>query len=219
MTPRADVIAGVAHVAMGPKSNSPAAVHPPLWNRSGAMAPACAAGRIVEHVGRAVEQSGGVSHATNAENSSRAGRVGDRLRRHRAATDHLSGQRPEPAAAEQRSRRRARGGPSRAPASIRSRSRSSPSQPAPAQQQGGRVRGAAGGAAGGAVIGAVAGDAGKGAAVGAVTGTVVGGSRQRRANRASGEQQQASQQQSSQAMVTFNRAVGACMTGRGYTVQ
>ena len=93
------------------------------------------------------------------------------------------------------------------------------SQPAPAQQQGGRVRGAAGGAAGGAVIGAVAGDAGKGAAVGAVTGTVVGGSRQRRANRASGEQQQASQQQSSQAMVTFNRAVGACMTGRGYTVQ
>jgi len=92
-------------------------------------------------------------------------------------------------------------------------------QPAPSQQQGGRVRGAAGGAAGGAVIGAIAGDAGKGAAIGAVTGTVVGGSRQRRANRATTEQQQAGQQQASQAMATFNRAVSACMTGRGYTVQ
>lgn len=92
-------------------------------------------------------------------------------------------------------------------------------QPAPAQQQGGRVRGAAGGAAGGAVIGAIAGDAGKGAAIGAVTGTVVGGSRQRRSNRAATEQQQAGQQQNSQAMATFNRAVGACMSGRGYTVQ
>jgi uncharacterized protein YcfJ len=92
-------------------------------------------------------------------------------------------------------------------------------QAAPPQQQGGRVRGAAGGAAGGAVIGAVAGDAGKGAAIGAVTGTVVGGSRQRRSNRAAEEQQQAGQQQASQAMATFNRAVGACMSGRGYTVQ
>jgi hypothetical protein len=92
-------------------------------------------------------------------------------------------------------------------------------QPPPPPQQGGRVRGAAGGAAGGAVIGAVAGDAGKGAAIGAVTGTVVGGSRQRRANRAESEQQQAGAQQASQQMATFNRAVGACMTGRGYTVQ
>lgn len=93
------------------------------------------------------------------------------------------------------------------------------SQPAPAQQQGGRVRGAAGGAAGGAMIGAIAGDAGKGAAIGAVTGTVVGGSRQRRSNQAAAEQQQAGAQQASQQMATFNRAVGACMTGRGYTVQ
>jgi hypothetical protein len=93
------------------------------------------------------------------------------------------------------------------------------SQPAPAEQQGGRLRGAAGGAAGGALIGAIAGDAGKGAAIGAVTGTVVGGSRQRRSNQAASQQQQAGQQQASQAMVTFNRAVGACMTGRGYSVQ
>jgi hypothetical protein len=93
------------------------------------------------------------------------------------------------------------------------------SEPGAPQQQGGRVRGAARGAAGGAVIGAVAGDAGKGAAIGAVTGTVVGGARQRRANQAASEQQQAGQQQASQQMATFNRAVGACMTGRGYTVQ
>jgi hypothetical protein len=93
------------------------------------------------------------------------------------------------------------------------------SQPAPPPQQGGRVRGAAGGAAGGAVIGAIAGDAGKGAAIGAATGTVVGGSRQRRSNRAASEQQQAGQQQTSQQLATFNRAVTACMTGRGYTAQ
>ena len=92
-------------------------------------------------------------------------------------------------------------------------------QPSAPQQQGGRVRGAAGGAAVGAAVGAIAGDAGKGAAAGAVTGTVVGGSRQRRGNQAAAEQQQAGQQQASQQMATFNRAVAACMTGRGYTVQ
>lgn len=92
-------------------------------------------------------------------------------------------------------------------------------QPSAPPQQGGRVRGAAGGAAVGAAVGAIAGDAGKGAAAGAVTGTVVGGSRQRRGNQAAAEQQQAGQQQASQQMATFNRAVAACMTGRGYTVQ
>ncbi|MES2011696.1 MAG: YMGG-like glycine zipper-containing protein [Pseudomonadota bacterium] len=92
-------------------------------------------------------------------------------------------------------------------------------QPAAPPQQGGRVRGAAGGAAAGAAIGAIAGDAGKGAAIGAVTGTAAGGVRQRRKNEAAAEQQQAEQQQVSQEMATFNRAVGACMTGRGYTVQ
>jgi YMGG-like Gly-zipper len=92
-------------------------------------------------------------------------------------------------------------------------------QPAVPQQQGGMLRGAAGGAAGGALIGAIAGDAGKGAAIGAVTGTVIGGVRQRRRNEAAAGQQQANNQQASQQMATFNRAVGACMTGRGYTVQ
>lgn len=92
-------------------------------------------------------------------------------------------------------------------------------QPPPQQQQGGRLRGAAGGAAAGAAIGAIAGDAGKGAAAGAVGGTVIGGSRQRQQQRAASSQQQANQQQASQSMATFNRAVSACMSGRGYTVQ
>jgi hypothetical protein len=92
-------------------------------------------------------------------------------------------------------------------------------QPSAPQQQGGAVRGAAGGAAVGAAVGAIAGNAGKGAAIGAVTGTAAGGMRQRRSNQAAAGQQQAGQQQASQLMATFNRAVAACMTGRGYTVQ
>jgi hypothetical protein len=78
-------------------------------------------------------------------------------------------------------------------------------QPTAAPRQGGALRGAAGGAALGAVGGA--------------TGTMVGGVRQRRANEAAAQQQQAGQQQVSQQMATFNRAVAACMTGRGYSVQ
>jgi outer membrane lipoprotein SlyB len=92
-------------------------------------------------------------------------------------------------------------------------------QPPPQQAQGGRVRGGAGGAAAGAAMGAIAGDAGKGAAMGAVGGAMIGGAHQRQANRANASQQQAHQQQASQQMATFNKAVGACMTGRGYTVQ
>ncbi|CAE6841332.1 hypothetical protein R75461_07036 [Paraburkholderia nemoris] len=92
-------------------------------------------------------------------------------------------------------------------------------QPGAAPKQGGAVKGAAGGAAVGAAVGAIAGNAGKGAAIGAVTGTAAGGVRQRRANQAEAAQQQAGQQQTAQQMATFNRAVAACMTGRGYTVQ
>ncbi|MPW19000.1 glycine zipper family protein [Paraburkholderia sp. CNPSo 3157] len=95
----------------------------------------------------------------------------------------------------------------------------SANQPPPPQQSGQRLRGAAGGAATGAAIGAIAGDAGKGAAAGAIAGTVVGGSRQRRQAAAAQEQQQAAQQQTSQQMATWNRALAACMNGRGYTVQ
>jgi len=86
----------------------------------------------------------------------------------------------------------------------------------PAVGGGERVQGAARGAAGGAVVGAIAGDAGKGAAIGATAGTVVGGSRARQNRRAAGA---AAQSQTQGAMDTFNRAWGACMEGRGYTIK
>ncbi len=97
--------------------------------------------------------------------------------------------------------------------------------------KGGRVRGAAGGAAGGAAIGAIAGDAGKGAAIGAVAGTMAGGARQRRAGAAA--KQQAAQQTAAgqketenraklehdEGLDTFQRAFGACLDARGYSVK
>jgi|SRR5579863_2029190 len=92
-------------------------------------------------------------------------------------------------------------------------------QPAPQQPQGGMVRGAAGGAAFGAAVGAIAGDAGKGAAIGALTGTVGSGMRMRRREEAASQQQQSMQQNTSMQLSTFNRAVTACMNGRGYTSQ
>src|SRR5512137_211977 len=89
----------------------------------------------------------------------------------------------------------------------------------PPQQRGGALRGAAGGAAMGAAIGAIAGNAGKGAAIGAASGGIIGGARQRQGNK---QQEQNAQQQSaqySQQRSEYNRAWGACMSGRGYTVQ
>lgn len=96
----------------------------------------------------------------------------------------------------------------------------SASQPAPSGPQGERVRGAARGAVGGAVIGEIVDDdAGKGAAVGAVAGTMAGGARQRRKAEAQQQQQQQTQQQTQQALATYNRAVAACLEGRGYTIK
>jgi hypothetical protein len=92
-------------------------------------------------------------------------------------------------------------------------------QPVAQQPRGGMLRGAAGGAALGAGIGAIAGDAGKGAAIGALTGTVGSGVRMRRREEEVGQQQQAMQQNTSMQLSTFNRAVTACMNGRGYTSQ
>jgi Glycine-zipper domain len=84
---------------------------------------------------------------------------------------------------------------------------------------GGVFKGAARGAAVGAVGGAIAGDAGTGAAVGAATGGLIGGMKQR--GQAQQQQQaqasQATQQQS--ALAAYNRALGACLSGRGYTVK
>jgi hypothetical protein len=91
-----------------------------------------------------------------------------------------------------------------------------PAPSGPAVGGGERAAGAARGAVGGLAIGAIAGDAGQGAAIGAVVGTMAGG-RQARQNQ-SAKQQQA-QQQKQQQMNTWNRAVGACLEGRGYTVK
>jgi hypothetical protein len=76
----------------------------------------------------------------------------------------------------------------------------------------GAVRGAAGGAAVGAIGGAIGGDAGKGAAIGAATGAVIGGVRSRRQARAA-ESSYAGAQQS------YQKALYACLEGRGYTIR
>jgi hypothetical protein len=93
------------------------------------------------------------------------------------------------------------------------------SAPPPPPPQGGIFKGAARGAAVGAVGGAIAGDAGTGAAVGAATGGLIGGVKQR--GQAQQQQQaqanQAAQQQGASA--AYNRALSACLSGRGYTVK
>jgi len=99
-----------------------------------------------------------------------------------------------------------------------------PMQPPPATQappvhQGERVRGAARGAAVGAAVGAVAGDAGKGAAAGAVGGTVAGGIRKREKMRQSAQAQQQQSADYEAKRNTYDRAFGACLEGRGYTVK
>ena len=84
--------------------------------------------------------------------------------------------------------------------------------------QGAAVVGAAKGTAGGALIGAAAGDAGKGAAIGAATGAVVGRSRKKKAEKqAAAQGASAAASASSQQVDTFKKAVGTCITGRGYT--
>ena len=90
-------------------------------------------------------------------------------------------------------------------------------QSASAQQGGGG--GAAGGAAMGAARGAMSGDAAAGAARGVGIGRLVHAIRARKQME---EQQdaQAKQQQERQAQLQkYDRAFGACLTGRGYTVQ
>ena len=79
---------------------------------------------------------------------------------------------------------------------------------APTGPQGERVRGAARGAVLGEVI---SDDAGKGAAIGALA-----GGRRARINQANRTQQ--AQAQQSQQLGTYYRAYGACMQGRGYSV-
>ena len=75
------------------------------------------------------------------------------------------------------------------------------------------LRGGARGAAAGAAIGAIAGDAGKGAAIGATAGGMKRSFGQVDANK------QATSAAAGDAANNYNRALGACLTGRGYTVQ
>jgi hypothetical protein len=89
----------------------------------------------------------------------------------------------------------------------------------PPEKKGGAVKGAAGGALVGVGIGAIAGNAGKGAAIGAASGGIVGGARKAKSNKA---QEQYAQDQAAgydQKRTTYNRAWGACMEGKGYTVK
>jgi hypothetical protein len=94
--------------------------------------------------------------------------------------------------------------------------------PPPAQDEGPavgggeRARGASRGAVGGAAIGAIAGDAGKGAGAGAVVGTMAGG---RKARQNQTAQNQQAQGQHNEQLNTYYRAFGACMEGRGYSIQ
>ncbi len=85
-------------------------------------------------------------------------------------------------------------------------------------QQGGLLRGGARGAAVGAVGGAIGGDAGKGAAIGAATGALIGGMRRRDQQRRQEQQRRNYEQQQAQAVGAYNRALTACLRGRGYTV-
>ena len=89
----------------------------------------------------------------------------------------------------------------------------------PPEKKGGVVKGAAGGAVAGVAIGAIAGNAGKGAAIGAASGGIIGGARRAKSNK---EQEQYAQGQAAgydQKRSTYNRAWGACMEGKGYTVK
>jgi Glycine-zipper domain len=102
-------------------------------------------------------------------------------------------------------------------------------QPPPqAAPSGERVRGAARGAAAGAVVGEIASnDADQGAKYGAAAGVVAGGRQQRQKQAQAEQQAQAQQQKATQdaeaakqeKIATYQRAVGACMEGRGYTVK
>lgn len=81
------------------------------------------------------------------------------------------------------------------------------------------VRGAARGAVAGVAIGAIAGDAGKGAAIGATAGGIGGVARQRRDAQTQQSIASQTEAQKQQAMQKYEKAYGACLTGRGYAVQ
>ncbi len=93
------------------------------------------------------------------------------------------------------------------------------SSQAPAPQQRQALKGAAGGAIAGVAIGAIAGNAGKGAAIGATAGGLGGAVRQRRQQNTQQSMNQQLQAQQQSQLDTYDRAYGACLSGRGYTVK
>jgi hypothetical protein len=109
--------------------------------------------------------------------------------------------------------------PSR-PQTAASDAHATSNQPLP--PQGHVARGAARGAALGAVGGAITGDAGTGAAAGAAMGGLAGGMRRRQQRLQQQQQQQAASQAASNSQTSqsnaYHRAMAACLTGRGYTV-
>lgn len=94
-------------------------------------------------------------------------------------------------------------------------------QPTPGTQsgKGGLLRGGAKGAAAGAAIGAMAGDAGKGAEIGAVGGGVLSAAKHRRQQQAEQKAQAQQAQAQGAKSADFLRAYGACLKGRGYSVE
>ncbi len=104
--------------------------------------------------------------------------------------------------------------------------RQTASTPPPAREapQGGVGRGAFRGAAVGAAVGGISGrGAGRGAGAGAAGGAMIGGMRRRDQQKREQQAQQnwaaqeAAQQQ--QGRNAFDRALGVCLEGRGYTVR
>lgn len=91
--------------------------------------------------------------------------------------------------------------------------------PAQAAPTGGAVRGAARGAVAGAAVGAIAGDAGKGAAIGATAGGMGGAMRKRDNQQVADQQNQQAAAQQDAKRAEYQRALGACLSGRGYSVQ
>jgi len=90
-------------------------------------------------------------------------------------------------------------------------------------QKGGVVKGGARGALVGVTAGAIADDAGKGAAIGAASGALIGGMRRQDQKK---QQEQAEKQWAQEQAATYtknrdgyNRAYGACLEGRGYSVK
>ena len=83
-----------------------------------------------------------------------------------------------------------------------------------------------GGAVAGTAIGAIAGDAGKGAAIGATAGAFRGGAARRDAAAAAQADKQKADAANAQAKANvaqqradYNKAFGACLEGKGYTVK